>query len=236
MNKSERIVDMLQKKTALLAGASGLVGGHLLTFLLKAPEYKCIYAIVRQALPIDHPKLEQAVLSFENLDQYDSLFSCTDIYCCLGTTRKKAKSKKQFQRVDYEYPLTMARLAKQQGAEKFLLVSALGANVNSLFFYNQIKGKLERDIANLQLPAALFFRPSLLLGKRDEYRISEHLAGKLVPFLTPLLIGSLATYRAIPAEEVAYSMYQAAQQSIIGNHVYNSSLIHDIAQSRFSTS
>ncbi|MBG9773878.1 NAD(P)H-binding protein [Brevibacillus laterosporus] len=227
---------MLQKKTALLAGASGLVGGHLLSFLLEASEYERIYVVVRKALPIDHPKLEQAVLSFENLDQYGSLFSCTHIYCCLGSTRKKAKSKEQFQRVDYEYPLTMARLAKQQGAEKFLLVSALGANVNSLFFYNQLKGRMERDITHLQLPTTLIFRPSLLLGNRHEYRFAEHWAGKLVPFLSPLLIGPLATYRAIPAEEVAYSMYQAAQQSIVGNHVYKSSLIHDIAQSRFPKS
>ncbi|RAP26669.1 hypothetical protein C2W64_01385 [Brevibacillus laterosporus] len=227
---------MLQKKTALLAGASGLVGGHLLSFLLKAPEYERIYVIVRKALPIDHPKLEHVVLSFENLTQHRSLFSCTHIFCCLGTTRKKAKSKEQFQRVDYEYPLTMARLAKEQGAEKFLLVSAIGANANSLFFYNQIKGKIEQDIKTLQLPTTLFFRPSLLLGNRHEHRFAEHWASKLFPLLSPFLIGPLTTYRAIPAEEVAYSMYQAAQQPVTGSYVYKSSLIHDMAQSRYPKS
>ncbi|MCH8025093.1 MAG: NAD(P)H-binding protein, partial [Candidatus Marinimicrobia bacterium] len=115
-------------RTALLVGASGLVGSHCLKALLARREYQVVTALVRRPLPIEHPKLVQQVSDFEQLEEREGLFKAEDIFCCLGTTMKKAGSQEAFTRVDHDYPLEVARLAVRQGARQFLMVSALGAD------------------------------------------------------------------------------------------------------------
>ncbi len=181
-------------RIALLAGASGLVGGHCLRLLLAEPAYGRVIALGRRALPLQHAKLEQKL----------------DVYCCLGTTIKKAGSQDAFRRVDHDYVVALAQAAKQAGARRFLLVSALGANPRSHIFYNRVKGEVERDVSAVAFAAVHIFRPSLLLGERAESRPLERLGTLAFGVLAPLLVGPLRPYRPIAAEAVAQAMVRAA--------------------------
>lgn len=197
-------------KTALILGATGLVGKEVLKQALEDPIYSKIKIIVRSPQEIQHSKLEELVIDFRKMEQYENEFAVDHVYCCLGTTIKKAKSKEKFRLVDYEYPLLAARLSKGR-AEKFLIISAQGANANSPFFYNKIKGELERDLIALGLPNLIIFRPSLLLGDRQEDRPMEKIAGKMMRLINPLFSGPLKKYAAIEASYVAECMISSAK-------------------------
>lgn len=125
----------MKRKTALIAGASGLVGNKLLHFLLDGQEYEKVCALVRKSLGVTHPKLIEVVCEFHNLGKQQNFFQVNDVFCCLGTTIKKAKTKSVMYEVDVNYPLTMAKLAKEKGANHFLIISSMNANPNSLLFY-----------------------------------------------------------------------------------------------------
>ena len=130
-------------KTALIAGAAGLVGNELLHFLLNGTEYEKVIAIVRRPLELSHPKLVETIVDFDQLEKFRENFIADDVFCCLGTTIKKAKTKEAMWKIDVEYPVGIARLASEQGADKFLLISSMGANPNSSVWYSKMKGKLE---------------------------------------------------------------------------------------------
>lgn len=121
-------------KSALLVGASGLVGGELLNCLLTGPEYSKVLILVRKPLGLKHPKLEELLIEFEDLARYKDFFKVNDVFCCLGTTIRKAGSQEAFKKVDVEYPLEIARLTKEMRAEKFLIISSMGANPKSPVF------------------------------------------------------------------------------------------------------
>jgi len=196
-------------KTALVAGSSGLIGNQLLSLLLEDSRYAKIIAISRNPLELTHPKLENIVLDFEQLKQHSHALKCDDIFCCLGTTIKKVKTKEAFRKVDFQYPLELARIGKEQGAENYLLVSALGANRNSSLFYNQVKGEVEGAIAKIGIPTLHIFRPSLLVGPRSEQRSGEEAAKwvyKIFGFLIP------TKYMAIESIKVARAMISVAQE------------------------
>lgn len=197
-------------KTALILGASGLVGKEVLKQALEDPIYSKIKILVRTPLEIEHPKLQELVIDFRKLEQYENEFAVDHVYCCLGTTIKKAKTKEKFRLVDYEYPLLAARLSKGK-AEKFLVITAQGANPDSPFFYNKVKGELERDLIALNLNNLIIFRPSLLLGDRKEERPMERIAGNLLKVINPLFMGPLKKYAAIKASYVAECMISSAK-------------------------
>lgn len=196
-------------KTAVIAGASGLVGGHLLRLLLDAREYSEVWAVARRPLAMEHPKLHEA--AFSSLEAHEGLPRAEDVFCCLGTTIAKAGSRAAFRAVDYELPLALARWAKRAGAERFLLVTAGGSDPKSRIFYSRTKGEVEKAIAALALPSLEVFRPSLLLGEREEERPGERVAQTVLPWLSPLLIGPLKNVRAIKAETVAQAMLKVAR-------------------------
>ena len=158
----------MESKSALLVGASGLVGGELLNCLLIGSEYSKVLILVRKPLGLIHPKLEERVIEFEELARYKDCFKVNDVFCCLGTTIKKARSQKAFKKVDVEYPLEIARLAMEMKAEKFLIISSMGANPRSSVFYSRMKGLLEQKIKEISIKSIHIFRPSLLLGNRKE--------------------------------------------------------------------
>lgn len=201
-------------RTALILGASGLVGGHLLAILLDSPEYRRITAIGRRPLA-GHPKLDQIVTGLDDLGSHAAAFAVDAVFCCLGTTIKKAGSRAAFRRVDRDYPLAAARLARAAGAA-FLVVTALGADPRSIFFYNRVKGELERQLIALDLPSLHIFRPSLLLGERRETRPGEELAARLSTVLSPFFRGPFAKYRPVDARAVARAMYAAAVRPSAG--------------------
>ncbi len=160
----------MSAKKALLAGASGLIGGYCLQYLLQDPNYSRIILLTRNKLPVDHPKCEQHQVEFNELSGYAKVMTADHVFCCLGTTMKNAGSREAFRRVDFEYPLEIARITRQNGAGTFLLVSALNADPNSKIFYNRVKGEVEEAIQALNFPTTFIFRPSLLLGERKENR------------------------------------------------------------------
>jgi uncharacterized protein YbjT (DUF2867 family) len=171
---------MMPQKTALLLGGSGLTGRHCLNYLLNDEHYNQVVTLVRRPLAVEHPKLIQHQVNFNQLKDCFTKIQTNDVYCCLGTTIKKAGSKKAFYEVDFIYPTEIAKLSIANGAEQFLLVSALGANPRSSIFYNRVKGEVEQAIAQYGFQSYCVFRPSLLLGKRSERRTTEKIGGKII--------------------------------------------------------
>ncbi|RMH19946.1 MAG: NAD-dependent epimerase/dehydratase family protein [Acidobacteria bacterium] len=217
-------------RSALVLGASGLVGGHLLRRLLDDATWGLVRAVVRRPLAVEHPRLEQRVVDFDRLERHADAFAVADVFCCLGTTMKKAGSRDAFRRVDYLYPFEAARLAEAAGADRFQLVSSLGADPASGNFYLRVKGEVERVVARLAFGAFDVFRPSILLGERPEPRPAEALAAGFGRALAVVLIGPLRRYRPIPAAMVAAAMVEVAARGEGGHHVYESEAIYAIAR------
>lgn len=226
-------LDNTEPRGALVAGATGLVGWQLLNLLLSDTYYSKVYVLTRRRLNLNHPKLEQVVIDFDQLNQEINLPKVEDVYCCLGTTMKKAGSKEAFRRVDYLYPFNLAKLAAAQGASQYLLVSAMGANKSSLFFYNRVKGDIEDAVSKIiQYKAVYLFRPSLLLGHRHEDRLGESLMQKITKVIRPLMIGPFRKYRPIQAHVVAEGMLAAAKSDQRGVVLYSSEEIKNLGQKR----
>ena len=208
--------------SALLLGATGLVGGQVLDLLLNDPAYGRVVVLGRRPVDRQHPKLHQQVADLGRLDEHAPLFAVHDVFCCLGTTIRAAGSREAFRRVDHDYPLAAARLASARGARRFLLVTALGADPGSRVFYNRVKGEVERAVAALPFAGVLLARPSLLLGERSGRRPAEALAQKAAPVLNPLLVGPLRRYRALPAAAVARALVRLAREGVAGVRVVES--------------
>lgn len=218
------------KKSALIAGATGLVGTELLHVLLESPRYEEVKILVRKPIDVVHPKLKQITADFDQLENYQSYFDVDDVFCCLGTTIKKAGSQKAFRRVDYDYPVTIAELARTAGAKKFLVISAMGADAKSNVFYSRVKGQTEEALKRMEFPALHIFRPSLLLGKRDEFRLGEKAASLLAPAFSPILRGGMKKYKPIEAADVAKAMCKAAKSEEQGVFVHSSDKIAELAE------
>lgn len=221
------------QRTALIVGATGLVGSCLLPLLLQGGRYERVVALVRTSTGIIHPCLQELQINFNRLaDLAENItrpLAVDDVFCCLGTTIKSAGSQQNFRQVDYDYPLALASLTRDMGATRFSLISAVGANANSSVFYSRVKGELECAILPLDFPDCQIFRPSLLLGDRKERRLGEWVAGWLSPLFAPLLAGPLAKYRPVPAGAVASAMYLAAADCRQGVQYYDSGAILRIA-------
>ena len=222
----------MSDKSALVLGSSGLEGSHLLKYLLEDPEYSRVVALVRNRLFLEHPKLEQLVIDFEELENYREYFILDQVFCCLGTTMKKAGTKEAFIKVDLEYPVESARIAKKSGVKKFLIISALGANEKSAVFYNRVKGQVECGIKKLGLDSLDIFRPSLLLGTRRDFRPAEKAAAILSRLLSFSFVGPLKKYRPVEAKAVAFAMYSSAIKGTAGINIYESDKISEIYSNR----
>lgn len=219
----------MKDRNALIAGASGLIGSHLLNLLLDSGRYRTIYVLSRRPLAIRQANVEEVIVDFDQLADVQ-LPEVDDVFCCLGTTMKKAGSKEAFRKVDFQYPLELAKKAASSGASQYLLVSAMGAKRSSFFFYNKVKGEVEEEISKIsQYKMVAIFRPSLLLGERDENRTGEGLAKVLMRFVKPLMRGPFRKYRPIHARTVANGMLQVARQDLRGVHIFESEEIKPLA-------
>ena len=196
--------------TALIAGGSGLVGGFLLGQLLDTPEYDRVVALGRRPLRLAHPKLVQVMVDFTTLDKVTADLRCDDAFCCLGTTIRQAGSPDAFRAVDHGAVLAFAWAARRNGAQRFFVVSSLGAKAGSRFFYNRVKGETEVALAILDFKTLGIFRPSLLLGSRVKTRPGERIGAAFMWLAEPLLLGPLRKYRAIKAEVVARAMVRCS--------------------------
>ena len=204
-------------RTAVLAGATGLVGSHILQRLLADSAWTRVVTIGRRLIPQRHDKLEQRIVDFDSLTDLPHV---DDVFCCLGTTIKKAASQEAFRRVDHDYGIALAQAGLRAGATQFLLVSAIGADPAARVFYSRVKGETEADVRKLRYPATQIFRPSLLLGERAEFRLGERIAMKTAPLLSWLLLGRLRRYRPIHADVVARAMTRIALEAPRGPNVF----------------
>jgi len=197
----------MDPRTALLVGATGLIGSYLLQRLLESARYTHVVVWARRDIGKAHPKLKVEVVEFERLD--DRQVDAEDVYCCLGTTIKVAGSQEAFRRVDHDYPVALARAATKGGAKRFLVVSALGADSASRVFYNRVKGDMEAAVRAAGVSGTYIFRPSLLSGPRAVERLGEKVGLMIGAVLGPLL----GKYRPIHADLVAAAMVTVAAHS-----------------------
>jgi uncharacterized protein YbjT (DUF2867 family) len=197
---------------AIIAGASGLVGRVLLNDLLSRDRYERVIALVRSDLAVPSPKLSITRVDFAALESTAPGDACAgaDLFCTLGTTIKKAGSQDAFRRVDHDAVLAFARWGLARGARRFFVVTALGADAASAVFYSRVKGEVERDLARLGFAETHVFRPSLLLGPREEFRLGEVIASWMTKPLGLLFSGPLSKYRPIEAGRVAHAVAKIA--------------------------
>ncbi|MBP1157199.1 MULTISPECIES: NAD(P)H-binding protein [unclassified Paenibacillus] len=215
-------------KTAIVAGATGLVGRDLVKLLLSDPEYGKVIALVRRRVNLDNEKLTQVLTDWEEETLEQALkddLRDSHVFCALGTTIRKAKTKEQFRKVDFDYPMLLGVLSKKYRAASYLIVSAIGASKDSMFFYSKVKGEVEEGLKGLNLQALHIFRPSLLLGQRDEFRFGEKMAEILGGFFSSLMIGGLSQYKPITGTAVAQGMIRAAKNGDAGVRLYRSDQI-----------
>ena len=210
----------------MIIGSTGLVGNELLTILLEKKVYDLVISVSREPLHTEDPRLKQYVIHFDEMRDLKMAEEVEDVFCCLGTTRKKAGSKEAFYKVDYQYVLDAANASLHHKAQYFYLVSSMGASSSSNVNYYQVKGEIESSIADLPFKGVHIFRPSLLLGDRTERRIGEGLAKSLFNLLGPMLPENT---RAIDAREVAMAMFKVAQEKKEGVQMYKSGSIRHLA-------
>jgi uncharacterized protein YbjT (DUF2867 family) len=194
--------------TALLAGASGLVGGECLRLLVESRSYDRVIVLTRRDLGsiVRHRKVHQVVVEFDRLEDVREQLVADHVFCALGTTMKKAGSREKFREVDMDYPLKLARLCRSEGASHFSIVSALGASRSSPFFYSRVKGEVEAALREMHWPSLAIFRPSVIAGDRGESRPFERVGEQLLK-LAP------ATWRPVKAADIAAAMVAVAVES-----------------------
>ncbi len=215
-------------RTALVAGSTGLIGRHLVKFLSSSPHYGKIIQLARKKSDHLLPKVEEHILDFENMEPAMKNIQAEDVFCCLGTTMKQAGSKEAFRKVDYDYVVNLGEVMCRNGSGQFLVVSSMGANPSSSVFYNRVKGEMESAVKNIPFPTINIFRPSLLLGEREESRSGEKLAIVLFKTFKFMMVGRLRKYRAIEASRVAEAMVKIATSHGDGIFTYESEMIFRI--------
>ena len=218
------------RRTALLVGATGLVGGHCLRQLLADDAWSQVVVLARRRLAASHPKLVARLVDFDRLGQLSGFPRVTDVFCALGTTIAKAGSQPEFHKVDFTYVVETARLAAVSGARQFLLVSAVGADRSSSIFYSRVKGETEEAVRKLPLAGIQIFRPSILAGERSESRPFERVGLAAFSAVSFAMVGPLRRYRPVAADDVARAMLEVARREIPGVNVYDSDRIEEIAR------
>lgn len=211
-----------EKRTALVIGGTGLVGREVVTQLLTSEKYNQVKVLVRKSLDISHPKFVSIPFDFNHPDA--SLLIADDIFCCLGTTLKKAGSKEAFYQVDYTYPFEIAKIALSNGAKRFAIITSMGADSKSMFYYNRVKGEIEDSLKQLGYEALLIFRPSLLLGNRAESRFGEKIGKRFSLFFKSIIP---TKYRAIEAQKVAKAMVSITSSNVKGMLIYELDLMQE---------
>ncbi len=200
----------------LIVGSTGLVGRDALALALAHPRIEAVVAPVRRASAVEHPKLVSPVVDFDALPPDAPWWQVDAVVCALGTTIRVAGSQEAFRRVDHDYPLAVARIARARGTTTYVLNSAMGADAQSRVFYSRVKGELERDLASIGFASLTFLRPGLIGGDRDEFRAGERAATVVLRALHPLLP---RRWRINPAQRIAQCLIDAAVLAAPGTHV-----------------
>jgi len=197
------------KKTAIILGATGLTGSILLENILKDPSFEKIKLFSRSAVERNSPKIEEHLIDMFQLENHSEDFRADVVFCCIGTTKAKTPDKETYKKIDYGIPVTAAKLAKRNGIETFIVISAMGADENSGIFYNKTKGEMQRDVLKQNIKNTYILQPSLIVGDRNENRFGEKVATffmKTFGFLIP------KKYKMIKAETIAEAMMILAKE------------------------
>ena len=194
-------------KTAILIGATGLVGSHILNQLLENRHYSKVIVFTRRTLNIQSKKLEEHCVDFNKMDAWKDLISGDDLFSAMGTTIKTAGSQEAQYLIDYTYPFRVAKFAKQNGIKSYALVSSGGANTKSNNFYSRMKGELDRDVTELNFEKTIIVRPSIIEGNRNESRVGETIGLKIMHVLKH--VPGLSKYKPAAAELIASCMVKA---------------------------
>jgi uncharacterized protein YbjT (DUF2867 family) len=216
-------------QTAVVLGATGLTGNSLVTLLLHDNRFSKVKVLLRKPTLKQRPGLEPVIVDFDDEEGLTAALQGDVLFCCVGTTIAKAGSQEKFREVDFNIPVRCATIARRNNIPQFLLMSSIGANTKSRTFYLRTKGETEQAIEKLGFPALHIFRPSFLLGRRQEIRLGELIAYILVPVFYFFLHGSWRKYRPIKAGNVAKAMINAAINAPSGTHVYESDAIKELA-------
>jgi uncharacterized protein YbjT (DUF2867 family) len=208
-------------RIALLAGASGLTGGHALEALLGAADVARVLAVSRRPLGREHPRLANRIVQFDRLEAQLKGITCDVALCCLGTTRRQAGSPQAFRAVDVDCVLSFARVAKAAGARRLVMVSSVGANPTARNFYLRTKGEAEQQLVDVGFESLDILQPSLLLGWRGEVRPLELALLAVMPVLNPLLRGKYLPYRSISARTLGAAMLGATRSGRRGVQRYD---------------
>ena len=214
-------------KQVTLFGATGLIGSYLLEFLLKDSDIHLINVVGRNPFHLQHDKINNIVIDFEDVSSIsNSITGSEAVFVSIGTTMSKVNGDKiKYKSVDFDIIFNIANACKQKNINQFIYVSSLGANANSSNFYLRLKGEIDEAVAKLNLNSTSVFRPSVLLGKRNEFRPGE----KIMQFVMPLLDFMIpSNSKAIKAEDVAKSMLNTTKNYKTGFHIYQHSQIIDL--------
>jgi uncharacterized protein YbjT (DUF2867 family) len=209
----------MAERTAILAGATGLVGSLCLKQLLDDPSYSRVVTVSRRPVSESHPKLIQKTLDFDQLNQLPPI-AVNDAFCALGTTNAKAGSREAYRKIDFGYSKAFAEYALGGGTRQFALVSSVGANVRSRTFYLRTKSELEEVVTAMPFHSLHIFQPSFLMGSRTEQRAGEGIGLALAKVLQFAFVGGSSKYRPIPASLVAAAMIAAVKRAAPGCHIY----------------
>ncbi len=212
----------MNEQTAVVIGATGLIGQILVEYLLKDPSFRRVRILVREKTGLSHLKLEERVVNFNDMADYTNKFGKGDvIFSCVGTTQKKVQGDKSaYKKVDFDIPVNAAKIGLENGFKKFMLVSSAGADATATNFYLKLKGETEDALKELSFENISFFQPSILLGERNERRSGEQIAKSLMRIFSKLLIGGYKKYRAIDAKDVAAAMINESKKQHPGIHYF----------------
>jgi uncharacterized protein YbjT (DUF2867 family) len=213
---------------AIIFGSTGLIGANILRLLNSSNEFTSITSFVRKRSDIIPTKVKEIVTDFQNIEEFKDEFACDVCFISLGTTIKQAGSQEKFKEVDYTLVFNIATLCKNMDVKSVLVVSSLGADPNSSVFYSRIKGEMERDLSKLELNSLYFFRPSLLLGDRKDFRIGEKVGEVISGAFSFFFVGGFKKYKPISAEIVAKAMLRVSLLFKTGIHFFESDEISDL--------
>jgi uncharacterized protein YbjT (DUF2867 family) len=218
----------ISKRVALVAGATGLVGGHVVDRLAESADVDRVVVLVRKKTgKWPSPKVEERIVDYDALDRA-AFEEVDDVYACLGTTIKKAGSQDAFRKVDHDYTLAVANIAKAAGAKRFAVVSSVGASARSSNFYLRVKGETDDAIENVGFPTLVIARPSVLVGNRDESRPGEKVGIAVSKAFSFAMVGGLKKFRPIEARRVAHAMV-AAMNGAEGTRVLENEALLELA-------
>ncbi|MDX1961105.1 MAG: NAD(P)H-binding protein [Leptospiraceae bacterium] len=213
-------------------GSTGLIGKELVEILDNSLEIEKIYLPVRNLKAVASNKIHIEVVDFQKLENSKHLFESDVVFCCLGTTMAKAKTREKFREVDFDFVMNSAKRAKAMKVSKFFVVTALGSDKNSMIFYNRVKAEVESELTKLEFPFLGIIRPSLLLGSREETRPGEKLGEIVGGIFSFAMVGPLKRYRPIEGRTVAKAMYKLSKENRTGTQIFESEELQELGENQ----